>query len=211
MDRSTRAYALALSKITGADIHRILPTPNIPLDKISECQKYLAEGAHRRLYTFSPADYKEMAGIWGNGKTALPTAPPGDLEAVDGMPEGGKNHDLTGVASASTPDYAPEEMFEVVTKLYKMSRCSDTARDEASRANPGDAGVLRLLVHRQSYGNPQAVRRGDVASFEAGPRAPPSEPKLASMPRCRIVERLGRLRDSAARESRSKLRDRWEE
>ena len=29
---------------------------------------------------------------------------------------------LTGVASAFTPDYAPEEMFEVAQKLYKMSR-----------------------------------------------------------------------------------------
>jgi Mn-containing catalase len=116
------AYALAINKITGADIHKVLPTPNIPLDKIPECQKYLAEGAHRRLYTFSPSDYKEMAGIWGNGETALPTDPPGELEVVDGMPEGGKIHDLTGVASAFTPDYAPEEMFEVATKLYKMSR-----------------------------------------------------------------------------------------
>jgi Mn-containing catalase len=31
-------------------------------------------------------------------------------------------HDLTGTASAFTPDYAPEEMFEVATKLYEMSR-----------------------------------------------------------------------------------------
>jgi Mn-containing catalase len=116
------AYALAINKITGADIHKVLPTPNIPLDKIPECQKYLAEGSHRRLYTFSPADYKEMAGIWGNGEVALPTDPPGELQVVDGMPQGGKIHDLTGVASAFTPDYAPEEMFEVAERLYKASR-----------------------------------------------------------------------------------------
>jgi Mn-containing catalase len=116
------AYALALKKITGADITKVLPTPNIPLAKIPESQKYLAEGSHRRLYRFSPNDYAEMAGIWGNGEQALPTDPPGELEVVDGMPEGGKIHDLTGMASAFTPDYAPEEMFEVATKLYKMSR-----------------------------------------------------------------------------------------
>ena len=116
------AYALAIKKITGADITKILPTPNIPLSKIPESQKYLDEGSHRRLYRFSPNDYAEMAGIWGNGEQALPTDPPGDLEVVDGMPEGGKIHDLTGMASAFTPDYAPEEMFEVAQKLYKMSR-----------------------------------------------------------------------------------------
>ena len=116
------AYALAIRQITGADITKVLPTPNIPLAKIPECQKYLDEGSHRRLYTWSPADYREIAGLWGNSEQALPGDPPGELMVVDGMPEGGKIHQLTGVASAFTPDYAPEEMFEVATKLYKMSR-----------------------------------------------------------------------------------------
>lgn len=116
------AYALALKKITGVELEKFLPTPNIPLDKIPECQKYLQEGSHRRLYRFSPNDYAEMAGIWGNGEQALPTDPPGELEVVDGMPEGGKIHDLTGVASAFAPDYAPEEMFEIASKLYQKSR-----------------------------------------------------------------------------------------
>jgi hypothetical protein len=41
---------------------------------------------------------------------------------VDGTPDGGKIHQLTGVPSAFAPDYAPEEMFEIATKLYKKSR-----------------------------------------------------------------------------------------
>src|SRR3954469_23257621 len=116
------AYALALKKITGVEIEKMLPTPNIPLGNIPECQKYLEEGSHRRLYTFSPDDYKDMAGIWGNGEVALPDDPPGELTVVEGMPEGGKIHQLTGVPSAFTPDYAPEEVFEIATKLYKASR-----------------------------------------------------------------------------------------
>jgi len=116
------AYALALKQITGVEIEKMLPTPNINLDKIPECQKYLQEGSHRRLYTFSPNDYGEIAGIWGNGEMALPGDPQGELEVVEGMPDGGKIHQLTGVPSAFTPDYAPEEMFEIATKLYKASR-----------------------------------------------------------------------------------------
>ena len=54
----------------------MLPTPNIDLDRIPECQKYLAEGSHRRLYRFSPDDYQEIAGIWSNGEVALPGDPP---------------------------------------------------------------------------------------------------------------------------------------
>ncbi len=116
------AYALAIKKLTGVALEKMLPTPNIDLSKIPECQKYLDEGSHRRLYTWSPTDYKELSGIWGNGEQALPGDPPGELEVIDGLPEGGKIHDLTGVASAFAPDYAPEEMFEIATKLYKASR-----------------------------------------------------------------------------------------
>lgn len=116
------AYALALKKITGVEIERMLPVPNIPLGNIPECQKYLAEGSHRRLYTFSLDDYREMSGIWGNGEVALPDDPPGELTVVDGMPDGGKIHELAGVPNVFTPNYAPEEMLEIASKLYRASR-----------------------------------------------------------------------------------------
>ena len=115
------AYALALKKLTGVAIEQMLPTPNIPLAKIPECQKYLAEGSHRRLYTFSPSDYRSIAGLW-EGETALPGDPPGELVIVEGHPDGGKIHDLVGQPSAFTPDYAPEEMYEIARKLTQAAR-----------------------------------------------------------------------------------------
>jgi Mn-containing catalase len=114
------AYALALKNLTGVDIEKMLPTPNINLDRIPECQKYLAEGAHRRLYTFSPEDYRDIKGLWSG--EALPGDPPGELEVVEGAPDGGKIHDLTGDPSVFTPNYDPEEMFEVAKKLFEKSR-----------------------------------------------------------------------------------------
>jgi hypothetical protein len=81
----------------------MLPVPNIDLGRIPECQKYLAEGRHRWLYTNSPSDYTAMDGIWGNGETALPGDPPGELEVVEGVPDGGKIPDLNGLASAFIP------------------------------------------------------------------------------------------------------------
>lgn len=116
------AYALAIEKITGVDIKKMLPTPNILLDKIPESQKYLEEGSHRRLYRFSPDDYQEIAGIWSKSDKALPGDPPGNLEVVDGPPEGGAVPEMEGTYAAFAPDYAPEEMFEVAQKLYKKSR-----------------------------------------------------------------------------------------
>ncbi|MBN4098230.1 MULTISPECIES: manganese catalase family protein [Methylobacterium] len=116
------AYALALKKLTGVEIEKMLPTPNIVLDKIPECQKYLQEGSHRRLYRFSPDDYKEAAGVWSNDEVALPGDPPGNLEVVDGLPEGGKIPELDGNYGAFAPNYAPEEIFEIASKLYKKGR-----------------------------------------------------------------------------------------
>lgn len=116
------AYALVLKKLTGVEIEKMLPTPNINLDKIPECRKYLGEGKHRLLYTNSPSDYKAMAAIWGNGETALPGDPPGELEVVEGVPDGGRIPELAGMPAAFTPDYAPEEMFEIANKLYQKSR-----------------------------------------------------------------------------------------
>lgn len=116
------AYALALKQLTGVEIEKMLPTPNINLDKIPEAAKYLDEGSHRRLYRFSVDDYQEVAGIWGRGEKALPNDPPGELEVVDGPPEGGRIPELEGVPSAFTPDYAPEEMFEIATKIWQKGR-----------------------------------------------------------------------------------------
>ena len=113
------AYALALEKLTGVAIKDMLPTPNIDLSKIPECQKYLDEGSHRRLYRFGSKDYAEMGAIWGGGEMALPNDPPGELEIVQGMPDGGKIPDLEGSSAAFTPDYAPEEIFEIASKLTK--------------------------------------------------------------------------------------------
>jgi manganese catalase len=55
-------------------------------------------------------------------ETALPCDPPGELVVLDGPPEGGKIHDLTGTASAFSPDYTPEEMIEIANKLYKKAK-----------------------------------------------------------------------------------------
>lgn len=52
---------------------------------------------------------------------ALPDDPPGELQVVEGMPDGGHIHDLVGRPSAFTPDYAPEEFYEIATRLTKAA------------------------------------------------------------------------------------------
>ena len=43
------------------------------------------------------------------------------LTTVEGMPDGGKIQNMAGIPSAFTPDYAPEEMFEIASRLTKAA------------------------------------------------------------------------------------------
>ena len=52
---------------------------------------------------------------------ALPDDPPGELQVVEGMPDGGRIHDLVGQPSAFTPDYAPEEFYEIAQRLTQKA------------------------------------------------------------------------------------------
>ena len=120
------AYALALRKITGVEVTKMLPIPNIDDSKIPEARKWQEQGSHRRLYTFSPTDYKNVAGVW-SGKADW--ADNGDLEVLQGAPEGAPGPDVSGTTSLFSPDYAPEEIFEIAAKLMKAGGISPREND----------------------------------------------------------------------------------
>lgn len=50
---------------------------------------------------------------------ALPGDPPGDLEGIEGHPEGGKLPERDGGDGAFAPDHAPQEIFKFASELYK--------------------------------------------------------------------------------------------
>ncbi|HYO11434.1 MAG TPA: manganese catalase family protein [Tepidisphaeraceae bacterium] len=112
------AYAKALETLTGVKMSEMLPIPNIENKTFPEARKFEEEGSHRRLYRFSPSDYKEAGVIWqgvhpDDGKP---------LEFIDGPPDGGKMPDLVGIAEAFAPEYKAEEIFEMAQKLYAKAK-----------------------------------------------------------------------------------------
>ncbi|MCX7623375.1 MAG: manganese catalase family protein [Thermomicrobium sp.] len=107
------AYAKALETLTGVQVTKLLPIPNIENSKFPEARKYEAMGVHRRLYRFSPDDYREIAKIWRGPSPAGD----GDLEVVDGPPAGGPVPDLPEVPEEFAPGLAPEEIAELAKKL----------------------------------------------------------------------------------------------
>jgi Mn-containing catalase len=112
------AYAKALETLTGVKMSQMLPIPKIENKMFPEAAKFEAQGSHRKLYRFSPNDYKEAAAIW----TGTHPDDGQPLEFIDGPPDGGKMPELHGISEAFAPDYKAEEIFEIATKLWQKSR-----------------------------------------------------------------------------------------
>jgi Mn-containing catalase len=93
------AYARAIENLTGAALTKMFPIPRIETAKIPECQPHIQRGDHKRLYRFSPDDYRELTAVF-NGVHAET----GDeLEVVDGPPEGAAPNDLPPQPKAFVP------------------------------------------------------------------------------------------------------------
>jgi Mn-containing catalase len=111
------AYARAIENLTGADLSKMFPTPRIPTEKIPECKPHIERGDHLRLYRFSPNDYQELTAVF-NG----PNPETGeDLVVVDEAAEGVPPRDLPPQPAVFSPDYAPEEIAEIATKLRQSA------------------------------------------------------------------------------------------
>lgn len=119
------AYARALETLTGVEMSKMLPIPNIGNAMFPEARRFMEGGLHLKLYRFSPEDYRESASIWtGTAPKAYTEGLGGSdqLEFVDAPPTGGNLANLAGIASSFAPNYAPEEILEIATKLYQKAK-----------------------------------------------------------------------------------------
>ncbi|MBV9714125.1 MAG: manganese catalase family protein [Solirubrobacterales bacterium] len=114
------AYARAIERLTGAELMKLFPTPRIPTEKIPECQPHIQQGLHTKLYRFSTTDYLELAAVF-NG----PHPETGEeLTVEQGPPEGAPPNDLPPQPAVFAPDYAPEEIAEIATRLREAAGLS---------------------------------------------------------------------------------------
>ena len=108
------AYAKALEELTGTDVKKMLPIPEIENYEFPEARKFEDAGFQRKLYRFSYDDFKEMSKIW---KGPSPDGS-GDLEVVDGPPEGSSEKpDFPEAPESFAPAVSPEDLEEIVRKL----------------------------------------------------------------------------------------------
>lgn len=58
------AYAKALEKLTGVEVTKLLPIPDLSNAAFPEAMKFMEQKLHLQLYTFSQNDYKQAGLIW---------------------------------------------------------------------------------------------------------------------------------------------------
>src|SRR5690554_2540962 len=109
------AYARALESLSGVQMSKLLPVPDIENSQFPEARQFEMRGLHRKLYRFSPDDYREISRLW----TGPAPDGSGDLEVVDGPPEGGPLADLPEVPEAFAPAYHPAEIAEIAARLMR--------------------------------------------------------------------------------------------
>jgi Mn-containing catalase len=107
------AYAKALSDLSGVDVTKLLPVPEISSLNFPHAKKFMDKGYHKFLYRFSPDDYKQIGEIW-NGLQAETGE---EREVVDGPPEGGEVPDLTPMPEVYTPGVNQEDINELAQRM----------------------------------------------------------------------------------------------
>jgi Mn-containing catalase len=112
------AYGKALEQLTGVKMSQMLPIPKIENKMFPEAAKFEAQGLHRKLYRFSPNDYREAGAVW-QGNHPDDNTP---LEFIDGPPDGGKMPNLVGISEAFAPEYKAEEILEMAQKLHMKAQ-----------------------------------------------------------------------------------------
>jgi Mn-containing catalase len=112
------AYAMALEQLTGASVPKMLDVPNIPNEKFPETRQWEEQGLHRKLYRFSPDDYRDVGQVW----TGPHPTDGEEVEFVDEPPEGVARPDLPAEPAIGVPGFHPGEIGELAAKLMSRTR-----------------------------------------------------------------------------------------
>ncbi len=112
------AYAKALETLTGVNIKKMLPIPNIPNAKFPEAREFEKQGFGHTLYRFSIDDYKDLGIIW-NGEHPEDGKP---LTVSDGPPEGGEIPILPDVPETFAPGVDMSQIEEIAKMMTARAR-----------------------------------------------------------------------------------------
>ena len=110
------AYAKALEALTGVQVTKLLPIPDLSNDPFPEARKFMDNKMHLKLYSFSQDDYKQAGLIW-NGSHPEDGQP---LEFVHGAIPGHTPPDLEEEPQLNAPgadDFDPQMFADMAKKM----------------------------------------------------------------------------------------------
>jgi Mn-containing catalase len=109
------AYAKALEALSGVDVGKLLPIPEISNKRFPEAKRHEAKGLHQVMYRMSPDDYRGISEIWKG-----PHPEDGsELRVVDGPPEGAPvplHPEEPQLTSPVGPDGIDQGMFTAIAE-----------------------------------------------------------------------------------------------
>jgi Mn-containing catalase len=108
------AYARALEKLTGVDVGKLLPVPDISNKMFPEAKKWEERGLHRIMFRWSPEDYTELGKIW-NGAHPEDGSP---LEVEHAIPTGFDPPDLDEEPQLTAPGLEPSFIAEMAKRVF---------------------------------------------------------------------------------------------
>ena len=107
------AYARALELLTGADLKKLFPVPDISNKKFPEAKKWEDKGLHRIMFQWSPNDFKRVGEVWRG-----PHPEDGSELLVDNtIPEGFAPPDLDEEPQLTAPGIDMELVQEIADSL----------------------------------------------------------------------------------------------
>jgi Mn-containing catalase len=111
------AYAKAIEALSGVQIGKLLPIPDISNKKFPEAAKHEKRGLHQVLFRFSKDDYRQVDQIWRGDHPEDGTK----LRVEDGPPEGFAPPDLPEEPQLTAPigpDLDPAFLKEVAKRVF---------------------------------------------------------------------------------------------
>jgi Mn-containing catalase len=108
------AYARALEVLTGADMSKLFPIPDISNKKFPEARKWETKGLHRTMFRFSIDDYTELSKVWMG-----PHPEDGSELIVEDLPAGFgfAPPDLDPEPQLTAPGIEPELIAEIAARF----------------------------------------------------------------------------------------------
>jgi Mn-containing catalase len=109
------AYAKAIEKLTGADLTKLFPVPDISNKKFPEALALEKQGLHQIQFLWSPEDFRSISEIW-NGPHPEDGS---ELRVEHAIPAGFAPPNLPEEPQLTAPGVDPEFIKEVAKRISR--------------------------------------------------------------------------------------------